>query len=421
MGENAELKAALAKLGFKQEELAGQMNTALQQLTGRTGNFSDRTVRNLLNGSTSRPVGKTRIALESVFGRPIAELGFRPPSSEALREDSVLRRRFVTATTSIVAASAIPATSSASPKRIGTQDVERLQERFAEIIASDHRHGGQRDIEVKAAAMSGEALDLQESGSASQRVRSHLYGTAAAFRSSAMWAAIDGRRYDAAIAHMQAAQHLAEMSGDSAIKFRIWSHAGTMYRHMGRHVDAAAANQVARNLDLTRRDPMFASLGLARQGAIHGAAGDKNATRRAFHDAQVAMDRADPLAYRPVWMNAFFDQAELHSLALSAYLALGDHARAEYHAHQCLASLRPHMARSKAISTTRLARAQLEQGDLEPAVVTAMSVSRDAAMQHPRVAGMLHVFGKRLQTLAPASTEATTWTQYALDTRKAGL
>jgi hypothetical protein len=71
---------------------------------------------------------------------------------------------------------------------------------------------------------------------------------------------------------MREAQELAEMSGDQAIKFRIWSHAGTMYRHPGRTADALAANDVARNMHITRRDPMFASLGLARQAAILGVA-----------------------------------------------------------------------------------------------------------------------------------------------------
>ena len=85
-------------------------------------------------------------------------------------------------------------------------DVDRLQDRFAEIIASDHRHGGQLDIEQRAAALADEALNLQNAGSATQRVRSNLYASAAAFRSSAMWAAIDGRRFNDAVgAHARGA------------------------------------------------------------------------------------------------------------------------------------------------------------------------------------------------------------------------
>ncbi|CAO0832436.1 hypothetical protein SMICM17S_10999 [Streptomyces microflavus] len=175
------------------------------------------------------------------------------------------RRTLVGGIAAAAAAAAAPGT--ASPRRIGMSDVNRLNKRFAEIIASDHRHGGQPGIEERAAALADEALNLQNAGSATQRVRSRFYASGAAFRSSAMWAAIDGRRYDVAKAHMREAQSLAEMSGDQAIKFRIWSHAGTMYRHMGRPADACAANDVARNLHLTRRDPLFACLGHARQAA----------------------------------------------------------------------------------------------------------------------------------------------------------
>lgn len=326
-----------------------------------------------------------------------------------------MKRRLVAlGMTASALTAATPARS--APRRIGMSDVERLKQRFAEVIASDHRHGGQLGIERKAAALAGSALSLQESGNATQRVRGYLYGCAAAFRSSAMWAAIDGRRFDVAFLHMREAQALAEMAGDAAIKFRIWSHAGAMYRHMGRTAQALSANSVARGLHINRRDPMFASLGLARHMAIHGAAGDHSAARRAHDEAQNAMDHADPGEYRPVWLTAFYDQAELDSLALSAYMSLGNYEKAEFHAYRCLAAMRPHMRRSKAITTTRLARAQLEQGAFESAAATAMSVSTEAATRHPRVDLMLKDFGARLTDLAAGSSAAATWTDYARTT-----
>jgi hypothetical protein len=331
-------------------------------------------------------------------------------------DPDVKRRTFVGGMTAAAAAAAPGFTA---PRRIGMSDVNRLNKRFAEIIASDHRHGGQLGIEQRAAALADEALNLQNAGSATQRGRSNLYASAAAFRTSAMWAAIDGRRYDVAKAHMREAQALAEMSGDQAIKFRIWSHAGTMYRHMGRPADAFAANDVARNLHLTRRDPLFASLGLARQGAIHGAAQDRTGTRRAFEQAQDAMLRADPADHRPVWMLAFYDQAELDSLALSAHLALGDYSTAEYHAHRCLSALRPHMIRSRAITTTRLAHAQLAQGAPDAATATAMKVPAEAATQHARVTRMLQEFGAALRATAPGSTTVQTWTEHTAAWRMA--
>ncbi|MEV0883581.1 XRE family transcriptional regulator [Streptomyces microflavus] len=421
---NTVLEAWMTEHGYSSNSLADAVNRAVEQLTGRVGGLDGSSVRAWKAGRVAWPKSATRTALEDVTGLPAVALGFVPrgrpsptPAPSHQEEHDMKRRTLVGGIAAAAAAAAAPGT--ASPRRIGMSDVNRLNKRFAEIIASDHRHGGQPGIEERAAALADEALNLQNAGSATQRVRSSLYASGAAFRSSAMWAAIDGRRYEVAKAHMREAQSLAEMSGDQAIKFRIWSHAGTMYRHMGRPADACAANDVARNLHLTRRDPLFASLGLARQGAIHGTAQNRTDTRRAFEQAQDAMLRADPADHRPVWLLAFYDQAELDSLALSAYLSLGDYPTAEYHAHRCLASLRPHMVRSRAITTTRLAHALLAQGAAEAATATAMKVPADAATRHARVSRMLQEFGAALRATAPRSTTVQTWTEHTTTWRTA--
>ncbi|MFJ4772363.1 XRE family transcriptional regulator [Streptomyces uncialis] len=415
---NTVLEAWMAEHGYSSNSLADAVNRSLEQLTGRPGGLDGSSVRGWKAGRVRWPKSATRKALEDIAGLPATALGFIPrgrtlstPVPPQQEDPDMKRRTLVGGIVTAAVAAAAPA--AASPRRIGMSDVDRLQKRFAEIVASDHRHGGQLGIEQRAAALADEALNLQNAGSATQRVRSSLYASAAAFRSSAMWAAIDGRRYDDAKTHMREAQTLAEMSGDQAIKFRIWSHTGTMYRHLGRPADALAANDVARNLFLTRRDPLFASLGLARQGAIQGTAQDRSGMRRTFDQAQEAMLRSDPTDYRPVWMLAFYDQAELDSLALSANLALGDYPTAEYHAHRCLSALRPHMIRSRAIATTRLAHAQLAQGAADTATATAMKVPAHVATHHARVARMLQEFGAALRATAPGSTTAQTWTEHA--------
>ncbi|MFF5019110.1 XRE family transcriptional regulator [Streptomyces sp. NPDC001165] len=412
---NTILEAWMREHGHSSSSLAEAVNAAQERLTGRRGGHDGSSVRTWKSGRVRWPKSATRKALEDVTGLSATALGFVPPGRAQStpapeQEDPDMKRR--TLAGGIAAAAATAAAPGTALRRIGTSDVDRLQHRFAEIIASDHRHGGQLSIEQRAAALADEALNLQNAGSATQRVRSNLYACAAAFRSSAMWAAIDGRRYDDAQRHLREAQALAEMSGDLAIKFRIWSHAGSMFRHLGRPADAFAANDVARGLSITRRDPMFASLGLARQAAIHGAAQDLTGTRRAFDQAQDALERTDPRDYRPVWMLAFYDQAELDSLALSAYLALGDYPTAESHAHRCLSALRPHMARSRAITQTRLAHAQLAQGEPDAATATAMKVPATAATQHPRVSRMLQEFGAALRATAPGSPTVQTWTEH---------
>lgn len=82
------------------------------------------------------------------------------------------------------------------------------------------------------------------------------------------------------------------------------------------------------------------------------------------------------------------------------------------HAHRCLAALRPYMERSRAITTSRLAQAQLAQGDVDTATDTAMTVKAEAATQHPRVSRMLQEFGAALRAMAPGSSSAITWTEH---------
>ncbi|MEV8406424.1 helix-turn-helix transcriptional regulator [Streptomyces niveus] len=411
MEDNQSLKRRMAEAGFTQAELAEVVNADLRA-AGYEGSVSDRTVRNWLTGKTRWPHRRQRAALEAVFNCPPVELGFIPRRGEASSsgtaqpEDSVLRRHFISVSTGAVLASV-------TQQRVGASDVQRLLSKFAVVIASDHRYGGKLTIETQASALAGEALSLQARGNASQRVRGALYGCAASFTSSAMWAAIDGRRFDAAQRHFDRASSLAAMSGDPTIQFRIWSHAGSLYRHLARPADALAANDVARNLPIARRDPMFASLGHARHAAIHGLTGDPRAVRQALGHAQDALQQADPNEQRPMWMNAFYDQAELENLALAAYLSLGNYEEAEAHAHRSLALVRPEMLRTRAITTTRLAHAQLGQGDLEPAVATAMSVPTDPIGQHPRVSGMLSDFGNALRIAAPTSPFTRTWTDYS--------
>ncbi|NLU68984.1 XRE family transcriptional regulator [Streptomyces sp. HNM0574] len=415
---NLALQAWMRDHGHSSNSVAEAVNRAVGDLTGKVGGLDGSDVRAWKAGRVTWPKSVSRMALETVTGVPAASLGFVPrgrgqrASTSPSEEAPVHRRRFISAaaaatTAGAAATSPVPVTV----RRIGTSDVERLEQRFAHLVASDHRHGGKRDIEAHALGLADEAMRLQRVGGASQRVRGQLYAVAAAFTSSAMWAAIDGRRFDAAQRLHEQAASLASLSGDQPIQFRIWSHTGSLYRHLHRPADALAANDVARRLSLTRRDPAYASLGHARHAAIQGMAGDSTGVRRSLGAAQDAFGRADGNAPRPVWLRAFFGQCELDSLALTANLSLGNWEEAEARAHRSLAGLGPHMRRSLAITTARLARAQLGQGDVEPAVATATSIPADS-VRHPRVADMLTAFGIELERQAPRTSHALQWKQY---------
>ncbi|MFH8573051.1 XRE family transcriptional regulator [Streptomyces sp. NPDC017993] len=419
---NDALAAWMTEHEIAAPHLAELVNEAMSRVSGCRGNVGERTVFRWLSGESRWPQERIRRGLEDVTGLPATHLGFVPrvgtaKAPTARQEDPLHRRTFITAATGTTLA-LTPIPTAAASGRLGHSDVERLYTHFAEIVATDHRQGGIRSTEEHAVDLAEHALRLQQNTTASQAVRNAFYGCAAAFTSSAMWAATDGKRYTAAQAHLQRAASLAAMSGDQHIQFRIWSHAGSLYRHMGRPADALAANDVARNLAITRRDPMFASLGHARHAAILGLTDNPTATDRCLGYARDALDRANPTTRRPVWIKAFYGPAEIDSLATAAHLALGRYELAEAGAHRSLAHLQPHLRRTRAILSSRLARAQLGQGDLEPAVASAMSIpAADAA--HPRVVAMLAAFTTTLNTTAPRSGVARTWRTYLNDHRKA--
>lgn len=188
---NVALEEWMDEHGHSSGSLAEALNQALIQVTGKHGGLDGSSVRDWKAGRVRWPKAASRKALEAVTGLPVTALGFVPrgrtsPTSSLTPQEvpDMKRRNFVGGIAAAVAvASTAPGTGQ---RRLGMSDVDRLQQRFAEIIARDHRHGGQLDIEQRAGQLAEQALNLQNSGSATQRVRSSLYASAAAFRSSAM-------------------------------------------------------------------------------------------------------------------------------------------------------------------------------------------------------------------------------------------
>ncbi|MBB5123419.1 helix-turn-helix domain-containing protein [Streptomyces griseoloalbus] len=415
---NEELTARMRDLGLTQEELAEALNTVIEQITGRFGTVSVRTIHNFTSGRTRWPQARQRLALEAIFGCAATELGFVPHAratsdhpipahAQHHEEEPVLRREFLAATSAAVLsplASGAPATASGSG-RLGQSDVNRLSAQFALIIASDNRTGGTHRVEQAALGWAQHALHLQRTRPASQRVRGQLYGLAAGFMGSALWAAIDGGRLGPARQHLHEAVSLAGLSGDSSMQFRIWGHAGALYRNLGQCTSALAADEAAKRTRVAR-DPLYASLVHARTAVHHADLHDRQAALRCLGLAESALSRADGDALRPSWL-LFYDSAEFHLLALTATTSLGLWDQAEAHAHHTLAKLRPDLKRNRALTQAYLAHAQLGQHEPGLAVATAHRIPAQA--RHGRTAHLLNNFGHRLHALAPNDPATRAW------------
>lgn len=415
---NEQLATRMRELGFTQEELAEALNRAIEQITGRFGTVSVRTIHNFTSGRTRWPQTKQRLALEAVFGCAATQLGFVPHArsvpkgqvpihAQRQEEEPVLRRNFLT-TTSAAALSPLVWGASATAAvggRLGQSDVNRLSAQFALIIANDNRTGGTYQVEQAALRWAQYALHLQKTRAASQRVRGQLYGLGAAFMGSALWAAIDGGRLGPAEHHLHEAVSLAGLSGDPSMQFRIWGHAGALYRNLGQCNSALAADEAAKR---TRagRDPLYASLVHARTAVHHADMHDRQAALRCLGLAETSLSKADGKAPRPSWL-VFYDSAEFHLLALTATTSLGLWDQAEAHAHHTLATLRPDLKRNRALTQAYLAHAQLGQHEIELAVATAHRIPAQA--RHGRTARLLNNFGQRLHALAPNAPVTRDW------------
>lgn len=408
MGANLVLHGRMQQLGFTQEELANRLNGALLEITGRPGEISARTVRNLLNGSSRRPIGRTCAALERVFGCPVADLGLSAPSSmHRPREVPVRRRDFIASTTG-AAAAAVSAPIGKQRRSVGMTDVSRAAARVNLLVETDDRRGGHTSLATAALEGRAEVLGLQQRN-AGERVRRALYALAAEYTTIAAWSCIDLHDLDAAQRYLHESATFAGLSQDAATGMRVWINMAMLAYQRQNWPEQLAAAQAASASPAARRDPLFGSMGRARLALAHSSLGDPRAAKRALGAAEDILQRAVE-ADRPRW-TAFYGPAELSHLAAVVLNRNGESAGAEAMAHRALARIPTDFRRNRALATCQLATAQLRQGDPDQATRTASSVFTimDGAPLPGRMRTLIGDFHRDLLRLAPSTTYARDW------------
>lgn len=354
------------ELGIPQAELARRLNAENEALTGREGHLTDRDVRRYLAGTTRWPHARQRICLERVFGRSVTELGFIPlgKTVRAPSEDSVHRRRFITATSGSALAKAAP-----FPTRLGMSDVHRLYREYVQILEDDWVVGGARRVEDDAVALSSRIQStLSSGGTASPRVRQKLYSLASDVISTAAFAAIDAKARIRARHHLDRAVKFAGLSGDSETQYHVWNHLAMTAGQRGDSVEAAAAADVMKTLWVARRDSVYASLAHMRNARALARSHQRGDALKALAAAENSFARGVE-GERPAWIG-FYDLSEVEGLSASVWFSLGEFGRAEYFFHRALSGIRPELVRNRALYSAHLALAQASQGELELACAT---------------------------------------------------
>ncbi|MER6521835.1 XRE family transcriptional regulator [Streptomyces sp. NPDC001553] len=389
------------------EELADRVNGALTEITGRRGTTGERTVFRWLSGESRWPQARLRRALETVTGVAARDLGFVPrghhsTEAEHDQETPMLRRTLITG----IAAAAAPLAG--ARHSVGSADVIRLRNGLDMLMAADDAQGGSTTLERAALAGARDALALQQRG-ATDRVRLRLFSLAANYTATAAWSCIDARRLDQAEEHLKVALQLAGMAKDSEAAMRVWNSTAMLAHQRGRHTDAVAAAQAAQSATACRRDPLYASLAHARTAVGHANRRARQPALRSIGHAGEALAKARDEA-RPSWI-AFYGPAELHALTAIVRDRLGDAAESEAASHRALSVLPVPFRRNRALATSRLALAQLHQGDIGQACATTEDAFRlmEGAPLPGRMRTLLGDFHRDLISAAPSTTEAREW------------
>ncbi|AZP14732.1 XRE family transcriptional regulator [Streptomyces aquilus] len=406
MAANAVLKRRMEELGLTQDELAGRMNTALAEITGRPGDVSARTVRNLLNGTSRRPIGRTCAALERVFGCSVQDLGFSAPRTmQHPQEDPVRRRTFIASATG-TASAAVPLL--AQRRTVGMSDVARAAKGMNALVTADQHQGGHTNLEMAALRGRNRVLELQQRN-ASERVRRALYALAAEYTDAAAWSCIDARNLDQAQKYLNESSTYAGLSQDGPTQMSVWVSMAIFAAQRRNWPEALSAAQAAQASPAARADLFFASLGRIRAALAYAALGDSRAALRSLGSAQEALAAA-PERERPRW-TTFYCQAELDHLGAIVNHRSGRYTHAEAMAHRALAKIPPSFRRNRALATAQLALAQLHQGDSEQATATAADVfTVMAGTPLPgRMRTLIGDFHRALFTMAPSATYARDW------------
>ncbi|WP_237307159.1 XRE family transcriptional regulator [Streptomyces alboflavus] len=408
MYANAALQQRMKHLDISQAELAKLINSEVEELTGTMGHVTDADVRRWLRGDTKWPQERIRLCIEKVLQASATDLGFvmRGKQRSASPEGDVRRRRFVSATGGTALAVVAP-----TGRRLGLSDIDRFHQEYIRILEDDWRIGGLDGVETHAAELALRIQSALSSGTTSSGVRKRLHRLASDVTSSAAFAAIDAKSHRRARTHLEKAVTFAGLSGDSETQYHVWNHLAMTACQREDFSEGVAAAEVMKSLTISRRDPLYVSLGHMRNARSLAKMNQPSSTIRALVAAEKSFSRAEA-GERPEWI-AFYDQSEVYGLGASIWFTLGQYDRAEALFHQTLGSIQPTMIRNRALYTTHLALSQACQGELELACSTSLKAYEmfPSGSGSKRTTDMLGKVRRVLQSSGSKSPEVTEWVE----------
>jgi tetratricopeptide (TPR) repeat protein len=368
---NTALRKLMAEYGLTREGLAEAINTAMEEATGIPGTSTARHVGRWLSGDVTWPRDRSRLGLETVFGRSAIDLGFRPPVSgpagvtvrppvpSRRQEPPVYRRRFILGLGSLSALPVLPESG-----RLGMSDISRIRRAEAQLVALDDRYGSARLAQVAARYIEHVEHSMRRC-TYGGRVQTSLHQTLGEMCAQTGWLSYDSGQHEQARHWWDTGLRYALLARDSMLQARIWSNMSRQAVDLGYGAEAVAIARAALDATRNRRHPRLSVLLHTRVALGHSMSREKGRCGQSLHRAEQEIDREHDET--PPWL-AFCGPDELAGQAALCFYNLGDYAKAAQADRDSLASLPPAFRRNQFATHVSLARSLLAGGELDDAL-----------------------------------------------------
>ncbi|MFC3986642.1 hypothetical protein [Streptosporangium jomthongense] len=407
---NQALAAAIAEAGWTHAVAAAAINRVAAENLLPLQHYGPSAVGHWLTGTVPQPEG-VRAAVEAFrrgLRRPdltAADLGWPATSCEAaddpwrgdpvakltaLGEDDMLNRRTALAAgmySLTVAALSGPAQSiqragTGTPRRVGANDVRRIEETTRHFCDLDDLYGGGHARTAVAAYLVHDVTPLL--AGTTGRTHPPLFSAASRLAYLAAYMAMDAGAHGTAQRYYVHAARLADEARNPELKaaaLRSMAVQALELGHARQGLDLAEAAATALGTAGPQRTQAWIT---GMRAEAHAALGDRHQALTLLRRAETDLERADS-APEAEWNGNYRRESLEHQTGL-ALTALGEHTTAISHYETSVLCRRPVERRTRVMIAARLAHAQLRDGQVDRAAATVLTLQPDlAAVSSARV------------------------------------
>ncbi|MEV5414121.1 hypothetical protein AB0K60_35465 [Thermopolyspora sp. NPDC052614] len=375
---NSALKRAREELNLSQEAVVERLAELGRQMYEmrqfrRPMSIGIRQYARWESDSPPWPYADNRRLLEEFFGKPITELGFKPPRQRTSRpelepsENVILDRRelIVEAGLPWLLSSGSPLEKGERELKVGEDEVGLLLSIARDLDEIDQQFGGDRlwrsaTIHLKWVHY------LIEQGTYPPSIASDLHAIAGQLTTSLGWYCYDANQQSQARVYFSEALNTAMLNNDDMLATRTLANMSRQSVDLGKPREAIRFAQIAQAHARKWATPRVTALLAIREAQGHARNGDDISCRNAARTARQAFERG-PDERDPHWV-AFLIEPELTTLEGMCMLDLGQHGSAVPLLEEAARQQPAKYSRNRGIALSRLAHAVLAHGDLDRAI-----------------------------------------------------